>query len=130
MRQARWGTEYGTTEEGWHTLTTSDGKTRIVSLHLRDSRREEVTYDRVLYVLNNWTVRGDSTDRHGEKNKRYYGFVPGVNHVLRVSVSMDDSRIVSGFVDSQATRKLAAGDWSYFARKLRDMEVNDDCENS
>ena len=89
-----------------------------------------MTYDRVLQVLNNWAVRGVVTDRHGEQSARYYGFVPGINHVLRVSVSMDDSRIVNGFVDSQATRKLAAGDWSYFARKLRDMEVNDGFENS
>ena len=130
MLQNRWGTEYGTTEEGWHTLTTSDGKTSIVSLHLRDSRREEVTYDRLLQVLNHWALRGAAADRHGEQSIRYYGFVPGVNHVLRVSVSIDDSRIVSGFIDSQATGKLAAADWSYFARKLRDMEVNDDFESS
>jgi hypothetical protein len=130
LRQNRWGTSHGTTGEGWHTLTTSDGKPRIVSLHLRDSEREEVTYQRLVYVLDNWVVRGVFTDRDGEQSMCYYAFVPDLNHTLRVSVSLDDTKIVNGFVDGQATRKFAEGDWSYFELRLERMEVNAPAEES
>ena len=105
------------------------GKRRLLSRHmqadLRNNERPIVTRERVAYVLENWKVRGIDTkaDRDGMV---YLAFVPEVNKGIRVVVSLDDKSIVSAYPDNKATKKLPAGNYAYYARKLQQMEVRDE----
>ena len=107
------------------------GKRRLMTRHfqtdLRDKLRPEVTREIVAYVLDNWAVRGIDTSK-GRDGTVYLAFVPAVNKGIRVVVSMDDKSIVSAYPDNKATKKLPVGDYAYYARKLRQMEVRNETD--
>ena len=103
------------------------GKRRWLTRHfldnLRNKRRPEVTLERVVYVLDNWVIRGVHTER---QSMNYVAFVPEVDTVIRVAVSLDDKEIVTAYPDRTAKNHLNRGNLAYFTKKLADMEVRDD----
>ncbi len=103
------------------------GKRRHISLHLlndlRNNRREEITRERVAYVLDNWTIRGVNIEH---QTMNYLAFVPEVDTVIRVAVSLDDSRIVTAYPDRTAAIHLSRGTFAYFTNKLANMEVRNE----
>lgn len=107
------------------------GKRRLMTRHfqtdLRDKIRPEVTRESVAYVLDNWAVRGIDTSK-GRDGTVYLAFVPAVNKGIRVVVSMDDKSIVSAYPDSKAAKKLRDGNYAYYARKFRQMEVRNETD--
>ena len=86
--------------------------------------------DDIAYVLDNWVLRGIFPTSDGRECWRYYAFVSRVGRVVRVAVSLDDERVIVGFIDSEATRHLRQGDFSYFANKSRAMETRNDTESN
>lgn len=104
------------------------GKVRRISQHmlgdLQNNRHSEITRERVVYVLDNWVVRGVYTNPQGD-SRVHYAFVPDLGNVVRVAVSMDDKEIITAFQNSRARQSLFAGDFAYFTNqmKLRDLEV-------
>ena len=103
------------------------GKRRLMTEHmqnhLRSGERPEVTRERVAYVLDNWVLRGVHTKR---QSMNYLAFVPEVDTVIRVAVSLDDKEIVTAYPDRTAKGHLNRGNLAYFANQLADMEVRDD----
>ena len=91
--------------------------------HLRGSKRKEITRERVAYVLDNWVIRGVHIER---QSMNYLAFVPEVDTVIRVAVSLDDKEIVTAYADRTAKSNLNRGNLAYFTKKLADMEVRDD----
>ena len=116
-------------KESRRKTVVAGGKRRRLTQHfqtdLRNKRRWEVTRESVAYVLDNWTVRGISTNEDGD-GMVYLAFVPEVNKGIRVVVSLDDKSIVSAYPDRRATKKLRVGNYAYYARKLRQMEVRNE----
>lgn len=89
-----------------------------------------MTNARIAYVIDNWLLRGIYSDPQTRRESRVYlAFVPGMARVVRVAVSMDESRILSAFPDRNATRNLVRGNRDYFADKYRDLEERDDAES-
>ena len=102
------------------------GKRRLLTPHLvdhlRSGERPEVTRERIVYVLENWVIRGVHTKR---QSMNYLAFVPEVDTVIRVAVSLDDKRIVTAYPDRTARNHLIQGEFAYFANQLANMEVRD-----
>ena len=111
------------------TLSTADGKRREVTTHLQYQalRRQEITEERIISVLEDWIIRGIKTDANGRQSTAYWGWVlfEGVEWLMRVSVSIDDRRLTTAYLDSRATRKLVTGDMLYFHRNYVGIEVQD-----
>ena len=114
------------------TLTTADGKRREVTahLHFQALRRQEITEERIISVLENWVIRGLRTDASGRQSTAYWGWVlfEGVERLLRVNVSMDDRRLTTAYLDSRATRKFVTADMSYFHRNYAGIEVQNESD--
>ena len=53
----------------------------------------------------------------------YWGFVPGRDAMLRVSVSVDDAEIVSAHFDQHATRRIAEFGRPWFQQRCSGLEV-------
>lgn len=49
----------------------------------------------------------------------YYAFVPRLDHVVRVAVSLDDSTVVTAFLDQTADGHWKSGNRAYFANRLQ-----------
>ena len=109
------------------TIATADGKRREVTAHLQYQalRRQEITAERIISVLDNWIIRGIKTDASGRQSTAYWGWVAFecVERLLRVNVSMDDRRLTTAYLDSRATRKFLIGDMLYFQRNYAGLEV-------
>ena len=89
-----------------------------------------MTNARIAYVIDNWQLRGIHPDpQTGQNSRVYFAFVPSIARVVRVAVSMDESRILSAFPDRNATRNLARGNLAYFADRYRNLEERDDAES-
>ena len=104
---------------------TANGRTRLVSRHARDDAHIGITAEIIEHVLENWEIRGVKTDSDGRQSLCYWAFVYGLEKMVRVAVSMDDTTIITAFRDSPATRKWRKLDISYFDRKYRRLEVRD-----
>ena len=108
-------------------LETADGKRREVTAHLQFQalRRQEITVERIVSVLDNWVIRGIKTDANGRQSTAYWGWVlfEGAERLMLVSVSIDDRRLTTAHLDSRATRKLATGDMQFFQSNYADIEV-------
>ena len=104
---------------------TAGGVTRWLTRHAREDARAEVTAYRIQYALENWVVRGICTNRKGSTTRTYWGFVPGRDVMLRVSVSLDDAEIVSAHFDQWATRRITEEGRPWFQQRCRDLEVRD-----
>ena len=86
------------------------GKERTLSNHAIQTRRPGITNGRIAFVIDNWQMRGIFADpMTGRDSRVYLAFVPGIGRVVRVAVSMDETRILSAFPDRNATRNLARG---------------------
>ena len=105
------------------------GRERALSRHFHIEGHPEIILDDVAHVLDNWVLRGIFPDDQGREGWRYYAFVPRVNRVVRVAVSLDDERVIIGFIDGQATKHLTQGNLTYFANKGRGIETRDDAES-
>lgn len=106
------------------------GKERTLTNHAMQTRRPGMTNARIAYVIDNWLMRGIYSDpQTGQNSWVYLAFVPGMDRVVRVAVSMDESRILSAFPDRNATRNLVRGNRDYFADRYRDSEERDDAES-
>ena len=105
-------------------------KERTLSDHAIQTRRPGITNARIAFVIDNWQLQGIYSDpQTGRDSRVYLAFVPGIDRVVRVAVSMDQTRILSAFPDRNATRNLARGNRDYFADKYRDLEERDDTES-
>ena len=104
---------------------TAGGVTRWLTRHSRENPRPDVTAARIQHALENWVVRGICTNRRGNTTITYWGFVPGREVMLRVSVSLDDAEIVSAHFDQHATRRIAEAGRPWFQQRCRGLEVRD-----
>ena len=106
-------------------VITSGERTRTLSRHLIEQTHSGITADRIEHVLSSWALRGIRTDSHGLSSLVYLAFVPGLNNMVRVAVTLDDEMIITAFQDAGATRNWLRGNRSYFARQYRDLEERD-----
>ena len=102
---------------------TAGGVTRWLTRHLRDDPRDGVNVDRIQRVLENWVVRGICAGESGKETITYWGFVPGRDDMLRVSVSLDDEEIITAHFDEHAAGRIIAENRPWFQRRCRDLEV-------
>ena len=101
---------------------TAGGKTRLVSQHLRNDPHLGITTERIERVIEHWIIRGIRTERDGSHSRCYIAFVPGLDEMVRVAVSMDDEVIITGFRDRTATRHWNTGNSGYFVRNYQNLE--------
>lgn len=92
---------------------------------MTDDPYPEMTRKVVAHALDNWFVRGIHTDKDGRESWNYLAYVPELDKVVRVSVSMDDERIINAFPDTGATQAYRRNDRTYFERRLKTLEVKD-----
>ncbi len=104
---------------------TAGGRTRAVSRHMRNSTHIGITAERVRHVLENWVIRGIKIDADGRQSLCYWAYVPELEKMVRVAVSIDDTAIITAFRDTPATQKWRNSDLSYFDRRFRHLEVRD-----
>lgn len=100
----------------------ASGKSRAVSQHMQDAPHPGITVERVERVLDNWVIRGIRTERDGSQSWCYIAFVPGMDEMVRVAVSMDDETIITAFRDRTATRHWNKGSRGYFIRNYQNLE--------
>ena len=98
----------------------------MVTQHLRDGARPGITVHRIVYVLEQWQIRGVRTEEGGRQSMCYLAHVSGMTEMVRVAVSMDDERIINAFPDRTATRHWIRGNTGYFARVYGDLEMRDE----
>ena len=101
---------------------TAGGITRTVSGHAIHDTHEGITAEIIEFVLENWVIRGVKTDADGRQSLCYWAFVPQLEKMVRVAVSMDDTTIITAFRDTAATRHWNEGNLSYFVRHYQDLE--------
>ena len=89
---------------------------------MREQRHLGITADMVVQVLDHWIVRGIHTERDGSQSRAYLAFVPGLDNMVRVAVSMDDELIITAFQDRTATNHWNKGNRDYFVRNYEDIE--------
>ena len=89
---------------------------------MREAPHPGITAERVAHVLEHWLIRGVRTERDGSQSRCYLAFVPGLDQMVRVAVSMDDEKIVTGFRDRGATRSWNKKNREYFVTSYRDLE--------
>ena len=104
---------------------TAGGKVRAVSQHMQNQPHPGTTAEGVERVLEHWVVRGIRTERDGSQSWCYMAFVPGMDEMVRVAVSMDDETIITAFRDRTATRHWNKGNRSYFVRNYQNLEERD-----
>ena len=104
---------------------TAAGVTRWLTRHLREYPDNGVTADRIQRVVENWVVRGVCTGESGRETITYWGFVPGRDDMLRVSVSLDYAEIITAHFDEHAAGRMVTEDRPWFLRRCRDLEVRD-----
>ena len=103
-------------------FTTAGGKKRRISKHIMDNPHPEVDRRDIAYVLSRWKLMGLREDPNGRLSWNYYALVPRRNHVVRVAVSLDDSTVVTAFMDQTADRHWKSGNRPYFADRLQLMQ--------
>lgn len=82
-----------------------------------------ITAREVERVLNDWLLRGVRTESDGSRSNVYFGFVPGMDEMVRVAVSEDDALIITAFRDRTATRHWNRRNRQYFTGAYTDLEV-------
>ena len=87
---------------------------------------EGMTEQQVVYVLENWQLRGVRTDRYGRRSVVYLAVVPWRRKMVRVAVSMNDDVIITAFADTTATTNWNRGNIDHFIEYYADLEVRDD----
>ncbi len=81
-----------------------------------------ITARRVAHVLDHWVMPGIRTERDGSQSRAYMAFVPGLDGMVRVAVSMDDELIITAFRDRTATSHWNKGNRDYFVRNYEGLE--------
>ena len=108
----------------WPDTITAGGRTREVSLHLKVTNRTAVTPSRVVYALENWVIRATHLDPVTRlESVLHFAPVPPLRGILRIAVSIDDEKIVTAFIDQEATIRWKRGDLDYFYDIYYDVEV-------
>ena len=125
MGMTRNGDGAGSGSDRLPATITAEGRTWAVSRHARDDTHIGITEEVIEFVLENWVIRGIKTDADGRQSLCYWAFVFGLEKMVRVAVSMDDSLIVTSFPDQSATRNWNRGDRIYFVRNFRNLEERD-----
>ena len=103
---------------------TAGGRTRTVSQHTRKPH-EQITAERIQYVLEHWVIRGTCTDSRGTQSLVHWSYVLGFNKMVRVVVSLDGNTIVTAYPDRTAGRHWDKGNFDYFTMRCEDIEVRD-----
>jgi hypothetical protein len=72
------------------------------------------------------------TDWRGRQSIAFLGWIEyrGGRRLMRVAVSIDDQRIISAFLDTNAAEKLNSGDMGYFQRHYEQLEVRDELDRA
>ena len=52
----------------------------------------------------------------------YWGYVPGLDKLVKVAVSLDGMRIITAYQDRTATNSWNRGSRSYFETRCADLE--------
>ena len=105
---------------------TANGKTRYLTLHLRDKGIEGVAESDIIYVLENWIVKGVCANRKGNVTCNYWGFLPNYDKIMmRVVVSLDDKEIITAYDDGTAAENFLNENISWFRERCRELEVRD-----
>ena len=125
MRKKNPSTRRGCPSCGSRRHLEAGGRTRAISQHLLNSRRAEITRRIVAHVLDNWTIRGIRTDDSGRQSWNYLAYLPSLETMVRVAVSMDDNTIISAFADRTANRAIRQGNRGYFNRIYTNLEERD-----
>jgi hypothetical protein len=102
------------------------GRSRTLSQHMLNSPHLGITDEHVSHVLEHWVVRGIFTAADGQGSWNYIAFVPGLNQMVRVAVSVDDEIVISAFRDRNATTQWNRSNHSYFASKYSNLEIRDE----
>ena len=89
---------------------------------MREQRHLGITATMVAHVLDNWVMRGIRTERDGSQSRAYLAFVPGLDGMVRVAISMDDELIITAFQDRTATNHWNKGNHHYFVRNYEGLE--------
>lgn len=103
-------------------FTMAGGKKRRISKHILENPHPEVEKRDIVYVLSRWKIMGLRTDLTGRLSWNYYALVPRHNYVVRVAVSLDDSTVVTAFLDQTADKHWKTGNLAYFANRLQLMQ--------
>ena len=103
-------------------FTKAGGKKRWISSHIIENPHPEVDRRDMTYVLSRWKLVGLRTSPNGRLSWNYYALVPRRNHVVRVAVSLDDSTVVTVFLDQTADKHWKNGNRAYFANRLQFMQ--------
>ena len=85
----------------------------------------DVTESQVVYVLENWQLRGIKTDNFGRQSVVYLAIVPWRERMVRVAVSTNDELIITALTDGPATKNWSNGNIEYFTTRYRNLEVRD-----
>ena len=101
------------------------GRVRTITRHMIDDPHIGMTRKVVAYALNNWFLKGIRTGGDGRESWNYLAYVPELDQVVRVSVSLDDERIVNAFRDRGATQAYRRNNRDYFYRHYKSLEVKD-----
>jgi hypothetical protein len=103
-------------------FTTAGGRKRRISRHIINNPHPEVDRRDMAYALSRWKLRGLRTDPSGRLSWNYYALVPRLNHVVRVVISLDDTMVVTAFLDQTADGHWKNGNLAYFANRLQLMQ--------
>ena len=101
---------------------TAGGRERRLLQSVLENKHPEISKRDISYVLGRWKIRGVWTDDQGRQSWNYYAMVPRLGRVVRVAVSLDDSLIVSVFIDRNATVRWRRRELSWFTNRLSRME--------
>ena len=101
---------------------TVGGRNLELSMHIRRSPHPGITGGRIAYVLEHWSIRGNCIDTRGSRTWTYWGFVPGLDKLVKVAVSLDGERIVAAYQDRTATNNWNQGARSYFETRCGELE--------
>lgn len=105
---------------------TADGKTRYLTRHLRHKGEEGVAESDIIYVLENWTIKGVCANRKGNVTGNYWGFLPNYDKIMmRVVVSQDNEEIITAYYDGTAAENYLEANIAWFRERCRELEVRD-----
>ena len=104
---------------------TAGGLTLTLVGHARDGKHG-ITNEQIAYALDNWALRGLYTEPNGAQSWNYLAFVPALDKLVVVAVSMDNARIVTAYASRRAIEKWRTGDRAYFVRRYQqNLEARD-----
>lgn len=102
---------------------TAGGCARQLTEHsIVKMRERHISEAHIAYVLDNWVLRGIENRPGREPTYVHFAYVPELERMLKVVISIDDARIVTVHPDRNATKAWRTGRREYFTMKYQDLE--------